>query len=306
MPQQLGDSGFAVIDIGSNSVRMVIYDVSTPYPTQTFNEKVYCALGRDLGRTGRLNPDGILSALKAIQGYQFIADSQKVGRVCVVATAAVRDALDGDDFIKQVKKLTDLDIRVLSGDEEATYAAEGVLALDPKAKGVVADFGGGSLELALIENGVVGSTISLPLGAFRIQSMERENQDQKIIELLLAHQDSFGAKPALYGIGGSWRALAQAQMQDIGSNHDIQGYAIPASLLIEFCRKIEDMSVEEIKAQYKLEGQRANLAPVASKVLRIVLQVLGPKIFVTSTAGVRDGMVHEYLSSHLSSEPKKA
>lgn len=150
MPRQLGENGFAVIDIGSNSVRMVIYDVSVCPPYQVFNEKVYCALGRDLATTGRLNPDGVKAALKALQAYQLIARSQSVGRIRTVATAAIRDAEDGDDFIRMVRDIAGLSIRVLSGAEEAQYAAEGVLAFDPMADGVVADFGAAVWSLPVL------------------------------------------------------------------------------------------------------------------------------------------------------------
>ncbi|MDY0029556.1 MAG: hypothetical protein RBR86_06400 [Pseudobdellovibrionaceae bacterium] len=299
MPQNLEHSGFAVIDIGSNSVRMVIYDISHIKPVQIFNEKVYCALGRDLSTTGKLNPQGVISANKAIRGYHLIAEAQSVRHVVAVGTAALRDACDGSEFIQSIQDQAGLSIRVLSGDEEAFYAAAGVMALDPNADGVVADFGGGSLELARVSGREIHKKVSLPLGAFRVRAMEGDCQavDERIREILLPYKDDFYGLRSLYGIGGSWRSLAQAHMVETGSSREIQGYGIPSSRFIEFCIEIEKMDIPTLRAQYDLEEHKAHLAGVSAQVLRVVLEVFGPQIFVTSSAGVRDGLVHEFLSS---------
>lgn len=299
MPQNLGDFGFAVIDIGSNSVRMVIYDTSHSKPVQVFNEKVYCALGRDLSTTGKLNPQGVISANKAIRGYHLIAEAQSVKHIVAVGTAALRDASDGSDFLQSIQDQAGLSIRILSGDEEAFYAAAGVMALDPNADGVVADFGGGSLELARVSGHEVHQKISLPLGAFRVRAMDGDRQavDNRIREILAPVQADFWGLRSLYGIGGSWRALAQAHMIETDNSREIQGYAIPSSRFIGFCEDIEQMAIEDLRSQYHLEEHKARLAGVSAQVLRVVLDVLEPQIFVTSSAGVRDGLVHEFLSS---------
>lgn len=296
MPQRLDQTGYAVIDIGSNSVRMVIYDIDHLPCEQVFNEKVYCALGRDLATTGSLNPDGVEVALKAIHGFYLIAEAQKVKTIVAVATAAVRDAHDGPDFIANIRKVCGLMIRTLSGDEEATYAARGVLALDPNAKGFVGDFGGGSLEFARIGDGTISDTISLPLGAFRVQAMG-DRAELELTTLLQHHVATFRGLPALHAIGGSWRGLAQAYMRELGPVRELQGYAIPSSSMIEFCQRIEHTSLEDLRKIHRFEGHRAGLAGISAMVLRLVLRQMGPSIFVTSLAGVRDGMVHEFLSS---------
>ncbi len=297
MPQHLDQTGYAVIDIGSNSVRMVIYDLDHLPCEQVFNEKVFCALGRDLATTGYLSPSGVQVALKAIHGFFLIAEAQQVKTIVAVATAAVRDAKDGPEFIADIYKTCGLSIRTLSGDEEATYAARGVLALDPNAKGFVGDFGGGSLEFAKIGLGTISDTVSLPLGAFRVQAMG-DRAEQDITALLQPVVDTYRGLPALHAIGGSWRGLAQAYMRELGPARELQGYAIPSSSMIEFCQRIEQTSLEDLRKIHRFEGHRAGLAGISAMVLRVVLRQMGPSIFVTSLAGVRDGMVHEFLSSH--------
>ncbi|HNS44808.1 MAG TPA: hypothetical protein PKH37_06245, partial [Alphaproteobacteria bacterium] len=240
--------------------------------------------------------DGAEASYDAIHTYLTVAKEHKVEYVRAVGTAALRDATDGPDFVRKVDQKMGLKIEVLTGEEEARYAAAGVLALDPEANGVVADFGGGSLELALVGNGRIIETVSLPLGAFRIKSMG-ENAEEQIEKSLSFYHDKFGNQNAVYAIGGSWRALAKAHMIRHGLKQDAQGYAIPGSSLVAFCKVVEVSPIETLEEKYQLEGHRASLAPVAAKMLRLLVETLNPAIFVTSEAGVRDGLVYEFLSS---------
>lgn len=293
---RLGNNGFAVIDIGSNSVRMVIYDITRKIPVQVYNNKSFCALGRDLDRTGLLDRDGIDHAIKTIANYLGVIADFRVSNVRIVGTAPLREAQDAAEFIDAVKRETALDIRVLGGDEEAVYAAMGVLALEPGAEGVVADFGGGSLELARITNGKIKNTVSLPVGAFRIEAMgrEAENQLRGSFDALVPQ---FGRSEMFYSIGGAWRALAQAHlMKYTGQSKGLQGYEILLADIIRFCELIEGASEEEIKQLYGLEGHRAKYAPLSALALRLLMQSLKPRVFITSTAGVRDGLLKEFLS----------
>lgn len=291
MPYRPDHPALAVIDIGSNSVRMVIYDLAHNPPTKIFNEKLFCALGRDLSHTGCLNPDGVESALKALTAYSLICEVQQIKDVVTVGTAALRDAKDAHEFIAAAKQRSGLDIQVISGDREAAYAARGVLMFDKNADGIVADFGGGSLEFARIGQNDVHDTISLPMGAYRVMAMQ-EDADEKIAELLAPLQGRFGQAQEFYAIGGSWRSLAVAYEQDHGQTGPI---STPG--MIEFCRKVESMAPSDIQTGYRMEQHRASLAPISAYTLRQVLTHLQPVRFSASAAGVRDGVVHEFLFS---------
>jgi exopolyphosphatase/guanosine-5'-triphosphate,3'-diphosphate pyrophosphatase len=296
MPYQSGHQSLGVIDIGSNSVRMVIYDLSHNPPEKIFNEKVIAPLGRDLGITGDLYPDAVIGAFKALQAYKLLSEVYHVVDLKIVGTAALRDARDGAAFIDRIRREIGLDIQVISGDAEASFAARGVLMFDPLADGVVADFGGGSLELARIHDNIVHDTISLPLGAYRVQAMG-EKAPQVIHDFLAPLLGRFGTLRALYAIGGSWRVLAAAYMKDKGQQVVLQGYRIPAVDMIEFCNKISSMNEGELQIRYRLEAHQLRLAHVSAAALGQVLRGLAPQDFVVSTAGVRDGVAHEYLSS---------
>ncbi len=294
MPYQTTDRSLGVIDIGSNSVRMVVYDTTHHPPEKIFNEKVICPLGRDLGITGKLNPDATLSAFKALQAYKLLSEVYKVAELEVVGTAALRDAIDGQDFISMVQNDIGLTIRIISGDEEAAYAARGVLMFDPNADGVVADFGGGSLELARINHNIIHDTISLPMGAYRVRAMADEARD-RISNFLLPIVPRFGNLKNLYAIGGSWRILAMAHMRHIGQKVELQGYTIPTPVMIDFCKIIRGLDEKTLINDFRIESHQARLADVAAFTLESTLCDLSPDNFIVSTAGVRDGVAHEFL-----------
>ena len=296
MPYQSGHRSLGVIDIGSNSVRMVVYDTAHHPPEKIFNEKVICPLGRDLGTTGKLNPDAVADAYKALQAYKILSEVYQVSSLEVVGTAALRDASDGQNFIDHVRQTIGLTIRIISGDEEANYAARGVLMFAPEADGVVADFGGGSLELARIYDDKVHDTISLPMGAYRVQAMEDAARD-KISDFLNPLLPRFGNLQNLYAIGGSWRILALAYMRSKGLKMELQGYSIPSLDIIEFCKHIRTLDANAITNLYRMELHQAKLSGIAAFTLDAVLTDLHIENFVVSTAGVRDGVAHEFLLS---------
>lgn len=296
MPYQSGHRSLGVIDIGSNSVRMVVYDTAHNPPEKIFNEKVICPLGRDLGTTGLLNPDAVDIAFKALQAYQILAGIYQVSSLQVVGTAALRDATNGSDFIHRVQTKLNMTIRIISGDAEAGYAARGVLMFAPDANGVVADFGGGSLELARIYDDKVHDTISLPMGAYRVRSMG-DAARTTISNFLLPLKSRFGGLENLYAIGGSWRILALAHMRGQGLKMELQGYTIPTQEIIEFCKHIRGLDELTIVNTYRMESHQAKLSGIAAFTLESVLSDLDIQNFVVSTAGVRDGVVHEFLLS---------
>lgn len=284
----------SVIDIGSNSVRLVVYDTSQSPPSQIVNEKIFCGLARDLSKTGKLNPHGVAEALEGLIAYGALARHHNPDGIDVVGTAALRDAADGADFVRRVAAEAGLEIRIIEGEEEARYAALGVLALDPAANGIVADFGGGSLEFARVRGGEIFETLSRPYGAFRVMAMadRAAELDTGLREL----EERFGRAPALHAIGGSWRALAQGYAQDMGDQPaTLQGYTLDPVLMSGFCQIIAGADPEELKTRYGFEDKRATLAPASAFVLHRVLEILKPDKMVVSLAGIRDGILSDFL-----------
>ncbi|CAK0754966.1 exopolyphosphatase / guanosine-5'-triphosphate,3'-diphosphate pyrophosphatase [Azospirillaceae bacterium] len=171
-PRPTGVAGpsdrIGVLDIGSNSIRLVIYDRLGRTSMPIFNEKVLCALGRGVERSRRLNSQGVTLALSNLTRFKALADGMGLPRLEVLATAAVRDAEDGGSFVQEVRERIGLPLRVISGEEEGRLSALGVLSGIPGADGVMGDLGGGSLELTQLNQGTVGTQVSLPLGPLRL------------------------------------------------------------------------------------------------------------------------------------------
>src|SRR6056297_4306730 len=161
-----------VIDIGSNSVRLVVFDGAARSPAYFFNEKILCGLGAGFSETGRLNPDGRVRAMIALRRFAALAKGMEVSPLLTVATAAVRDAEDGPEFRQAVLDQTGLEIRIVEGDEEARLSAQGVLLGWPGAEGLVCDIGGSSMELATLSDGRVGKRISSKLGPQRLKALK--------------------------------------------------------------------------------------------------------------------------------------
>src|SRR6201996_3660250 len=200
----------AIVDIGSNSVRLVVYDGRTRAPVPLFNEKATCGLGIGLQQTGRLNPEGVPEALQMVRRFVRLARAMDVDILDVLATAAVRDASDGAAFVSAIEEQCDVDVTLLGGDEEARLAALGVLCSTPNADGAVADLGGGSLEVVALDHGrFSGLSTTFPLGVLRLSdaSMGQRATAETLIDKHFSslHWWTRPHQRPLYGVGGAGR-----------------------------------------------------------------------------------------------------
>ncbi|MFT6775745.1 MAG: exopolyphosphatase/guanosine-5'-triphosphate,3'-diphosphate pyrophosphatase, partial [Paracoccaceae bacterium] len=211
-----------VVDVGSNSVRLVVFEALSRSPAYFFNEKVLCGLGADLQRTGALSPDGRRRALAAIRRFTALARKMEVDELDGIATAAMRDASDGPEFRDLIEAETGLRLRVASGEDEARLAAQGVLLGWPDADGLVADLGGASLELVRVGGGrVLGPGRTYPLGPLRLAQLSPEEVDAEITRALAESPELIGGPGGrLFLVGGAWRAFAKIHMSRI--NYSLQ------------------------------------------------------------------------------------
>lgn len=288
-----------VIDVGSNSVRLVVFDEPLRLPTAMFNEKVLCGLGRGLGETGALDEDGAKQALIAIRRFVTLAKKMKVSALQIVATAAVRDASNGAAFVAQIERDTGEKVRVLSGIEEATYSAYGVLSGIPEACGVMGDLGGGSLELVAIDGHKLGDSVTLPLGPLRIAGLGSYGVVKAYIDEQIAKVGwlkKWKGK-SLYAVGGSWRAIARVHMaQKHSPLHIIHQYTLSRAEANDFSRLLAKQSKESLARTEGVPRRRQDALPLAALVMRRVLKVLEPKDVVFSANGLREGLAYALLS----------
>jgi exopolyphosphatase / guanosine-5'-triphosphate,3'-diphosphate pyrophosphatase len=289
----------AVIDIGSNSLRLVVYDRVDRSPLVLFNEKVLCGLGRGLGRSGRLNADAVGPALENLQRFVALARAVGVTRLDIIATAAVRDASDGAQFVAEATRRCGVPIKILDGGAEGRLSALGVVAGIPQADGVVGDLGGGSVELIPLDLGQVGEGPSLPLGPLRLA--EYGDDEKRLREVVDSHIASVPwlrryRGRSFYLVGGAWRALARIHMDQVGYPlHIIQNYVVPrgeAEQIFRFISRLSRKSLEKIASVSK---KRIEAVPLAAFVLSRIVDAIAPERLVFSAYGLREGHLYDLL-----------
>lgn len=294
----------AVIDIGSNSVRLVVYDGASRNPIPIFNEKVLAGLGRNIGSTGRLDEDGVRRALDELERFRTICDGLSVGRIEAVATAAVRDAANGPDFVAQSRDRCGVPIRVLSGKDEGRLTASGVLCGIPEAHGLASDLGGGSLELVPLRNGRIKEGTTLPLGALRL--MDRANGDMEAAKRLVDEAlsevswlDEFRGQ-TLYAIGGTWRSLARIHMARTNyALRILQHYEMSRGRTREIAGLIASLSSRSLEHISDVSRRRLETLPYGAVVLERLLSVVKVKRIVVSAYGLREGILFRALPRSL-------
>jgi exopolyphosphatase / guanosine-5'-triphosphate,3'-diphosphate pyrophosphatase len=294
----------AVIDIGSNSIRLVVYDGAIRSPTPLFNEKVLCGLGRTVATTGMLSADGVARALASLSRFRAITLILKVKNVRAIATAAVRDAANGPDFIARGEAACGVKIEILSGEAEAFYAAEGIRMGFLDANGIAGDLGGGSLELIDIGGSTLKSAITLPLGGLRLidttgDKLERALPlvDEAISRVPWIEQ---GRGRPFYGVGGTWRALAKLHMEQ--SNYPLRvmhGYTIQAREAIAFCEQLRrTKKLATLPGINEVARARREVLPYGALILERLLHRLGSSEVVLSVFGIREGLLFAQLAAH--------
>ena len=291
----------AVIDIGSNSVRLVVYEGPARAPAVIFNEKVAAGLGRGLAIDGRIASEDAMRGLMALRRYALLAKHMEVKDLQCVATAAVRDAENGPEFIAAAAE-AGLKIRLLSGEEEAEAAGYGVLSAIPDAYGIAVDLGGGSLELAEVANGQVGRCASFPLGVLRLPALRKEGQQtfERAVRKMLrtaGWPDGMTGLP-LYLVGGSWRALSRLDLeltQDPLAVLDQHG--LPRSALRRLVRATNRLTFEELRAIPGMASNRAAALPDAAALLAALVNILDVPEMTVSSSGLREGLLYQALDA---------
>lgn len=296
-------SRVGVVDVGSNSIRMVVFDGAARSPAYFYNEKVMAGLGQGLASTGMLNPEGAVRGMAALKRFAVLADSMGIKPLTCVATAAVREAKDGPAFRKAVEKETGLKLWVIDGEEEARLSAQGVLLGWPEAKGLVCDIGGNSMELAEVANGKVGRRITTPLGPFRLQQVKGGEQGLRdhIRDIMEDAAEKLGrGHEQIYLVGGSWRAIGRLDM--VRADYPmtvLHEYRMTPEAVAQTVKWIGGKTVAEMRAATGISQSRMELVPLASLVLKQLVESLKPKSLAVSSYGIREGLLYEQMPETL-------
>ena len=296
------DAHVAVVDLGSNSVRLVVYDRLSRAPFPRFNEKSLCRLGASFDADGNLGEKAMDDVVAALERFAAIARAMEVGEIELLATEAIRKAGNGEAFRARLEAASGLTVRILSGDDEARFAAMGVISGAHEPSGLVGDLGGGSLEIAEIRGKRVGEgRVSLPLGALRVVKLIEEEgakTARKRIDAVLREELPEVVPGADFNIvGGGWRAIAKIHLANAAPPVPvIHGLELGAEELRELAKSLAAMDAAELEEVKGAPGRRISTLPAAALVMDRVLKHLEPGRVLFSSLGVREGWLYELLS----------
>ncbi|RBI73552.1 exopolyphosphatase [Roseovarius sp. TE539] len=296
-------SRVGVVDVGSNSVRLVVFDGAARSPAYFYNEKIMCALGAGMSETGCLNPQGRDRALAAIKRFRLLSEGMGTGPLSAVATAAVREATDGPDFRDEVERETGIRLHVIDGHEEARLSAQGVLLGWPGSYGLVCDIGGSSMELAEIDGGQVGRRVTSALGPLKLRDLKGgATARRKHIKSVLSdlHGELGEQNNRLFLVGGSWRAIAKIDMERRGYPlHVLHEYRMSTKAVRETAKYIASQDLEALRGRAGVSAARMALVPHASEVLRGIVHRFKPRDIAVSSYGIREGLLYEQMPQQL-------
>jgi exopolyphosphatase / guanosine-5'-triphosphate,3'-diphosphate pyrophosphatase len=297
----------AIVDIGSNSVRLVAYESRSRAPTPTFNEKALCGLGRGVATSGLLPEDGVAKALAALQRFRVICDTMRIGDIRCIATAAVREAANGPQFLSLAEHAIGRKIELLGGQQEARFSALGVASAIHKADGIVGDLGGGSLELTEVKGREARSEMTLQLGGLSLMDLSDRSPKKaaKIVREALAGVKLLQSLPGrtFYAVGGTWRALARLHMRQRQYPMNVMhNYVIPSRDALDFARLVERVDVEALMAIEAVPSARRPLLAYGAAVIEEIIRLASPKEIVVSALGVREGLLFSELTSEVQDE----
>lgn len=290
----------SIVDIGSNSIRLVVYEGVARSPTVLFNEKMLAGLGRGIVSTGKLDPEAVRRAVDEFRRFRALSEQAGAEQLHVIATAAAREAENGMDFIQRAEEIFGTPIRVLSGREEAYYSALGIISGFHSPDGIAGDLGGGSLELVDVKGDAIGDGITLPLGGLRLQDMAKGSPGEafKIAQRELKRTNllEHGEGRTFYCVGGTWRNLARLHMNatdyPLNVMHHYQ-MEVPES--IDFLAQVAGGDISKMKGIARISKSRRALLPYGAAVLQAIVQAMKPARMVVSALGVREGFLYSLL-----------
>src|ERR1043165_9567848 len=247
--------------------------------------------------SGRLNDGGIELALEALRRFRMLANAHRAEQREAVATAAARDAPNGNEFVRRAEAAWGAPIRILSGEEEPGIAAEGVVAGIPDADGLAADLGGGSLDMASVKDGRAGAAYTMPFGPLRLMDQSKGDPDRARDLVDKGLKSLAGLDVAnLYAVGGIWRSLARVDMEEQNYRlHVLQQYEIPRGRVLRLCKLLGGLSKESVRKIKVVSKRRAESLPYGAVVLERMLEAGGIKDVVISAFGLREGLLYARL-----------
>lgn len=293
----------SVVDIGSNSIRLVVYEGLSRAPAMLFNEKVMCGLGKGIDATGRMDEESVERALRALHRFHALSQQARATSMYVLATAAAREASNGPAFIAKAEAILGHKVRILTGEEEAYFSAMGIVSGYHDPDGVVGDLGGGSLELVEVSGKKIGKGITLPLGGIRLF----EHSGGSLPKARTWVRKFMKSSPVLktgigrtfYAVGGTWRSIAKLHMEIRNYPlHMMQGYEISYDEAMALLPEVIEPKNIKPSAYSTISKSRRSLLPFGAIAMQEALSIMKPERISFSALGVREGYLFSLLSEN--------
>jgi exopolyphosphatase / guanosine-5'-triphosphate,3'-diphosphate pyrophosphatase len=309
----------AAIDIGSNSVRLVVAEVLPSGGYRVLDEeRENTRLAASMVATGELSDSAVESTITALRRFTSIANGYNVARVAAIATSAVRDAENGPEFCQRVRSELDLDLEVITSEEEARLAFLSVQrAFDVSGREVaVADIGGGSTEIILASSGLVDQIYTTPLGAVRvaekcnatgISSPVQLDELREYVDRVLKRQ--VGKPPFVpsmfYGTGGTFTALASMIMAREGqAGQPMWGFRVTGAQIRHLVTDLAQLPLEKRKKIAGLNPARADIIVSGLVIIERIMSHLHVNVVQVHTRGVRDGLLLTMVQNAFGGPPE--
>jgi exopolyphosphatase/guanosine-5'-triphosphate,3'-diphosphate pyrophosphatase len=294
----------SIVDIGSNSIRLVIYEGMNRAPAMLFNEKVMCGLGKGIAQTGNMDPGSVERALTALHRFKALSRQARARTMYALATAAAREAANGPGFIEKAEEILGCRVRVLTGEEEAQFSALGIISGYFDADGIVGDLGGGSLELINVRGEDYGQGLTMPLGGIRLSEFSggdlarAQAYARKLVRAIPFLKEGEGR--TFYAVGGTWRSLAKLHMElNKYPLHMVQDYRMPFQEAMSFLESVIRNKEQKESAYQAVSRSRRALLPYGAIAMREVISIMKPASISFSAQGVREGYLYSLLPNHV-------
>ncbi len=296
---------YAIIDIGSNTIRMVLYKVINNEIQQMLNSKIPAGLAGYIDNNNMLSKKGILKAIEALSKFETILESVDVKEVHAFATASLRNISNSEEVLAEIKKHCSFDIEIISGKEEALYDYYGTMKSISSVNGLLVDVGGGSTELVYFENGKLLSTCSIPVGSLNMYTnyvediiptkSEIKNINNHISEILntLPLSSETVNSTVLFGVGGSARACCKLSDELFNENSGYTGFE--CKRLNKILKSAKKDKPKLVSAIIKATPGRIHTIIPGISIINSIAEHYGCTNFTVSPYGVREGYLLNIL-----------
>jgi exopolyphosphatase/guanosine-5'-triphosphate,3'-diphosphate pyrophosphatase len=301
----------SIIDIGSNTIKLVIYDVKKDNSfVGIHQESTKVKLGESLAYSDSLNEQSILKSIDVLLQYRDIVRLEAANKVLCVGTSAVREARNGQYFIDQVLKNTGIRVRVLNGKEEAYYSYLGASMMTCIPNGLYFDLGGGSLELVYTEDFKVKKAEALPLGALRLSrtfasedgsfsKKSCDNMTQRILDTLPTKKNyRIGIDTLLVGAGGTLRSLGRYDQKHSGFPFEkIHNYRLKLNTIDSLRKDLSFLKPSEISSRWSFDSTRVETVVAGIHVIHSIMTKFDFEEVIISGYGIREGILASFIQN---------